>query len=172
MRFQRRGIVEHYKRLDVLWFWHRGWLEPDTFAITYPPRGEAPQVIPIDWTPCNFGGQRPWFICWCGRRAALLYLVGKYFQCRKCLGLIHASVNESKQDRAHRKMLKIRKRLGYGNNLMEPILFKPKGMHYRTFRRLLDEYEVAEEIYWQPLVNAYLRMVQKMGINLAEMNCS
>jgi len=66
-------------------------------------------------------------------------------------------------------MLKIRKSLGYGNDIFEHMLFKPKGMHYTTFRRLLDEYEMAEEIYSQPLINAYLRMVYKMGINLAEM---
>ena len=162
MKFQKSRIVEHYKRLDVLRFWYRGWLEPEQSAIKYPPRGNEPQVILLDWTPCNFGGQRPWFICWCGRRAALLYLVNKYFRCRKCLGLIHASVNESKPDRAYRKMLKIRRRLGCSDDIMEPISFKPKGMHYKTFRRLLDEYEVAEEIYARPLVNAFLKLDKKV----------
>jgi hypothetical protein len=74
-----------------------------------------------------------------------------------------------RRNRAYLKMLKIRKSLGYGNDIFEPMLFKPKRMHHTTFRRLLDEYEMAEEIYSQPLINAYLRMVYKMGINLAEM---
>jgi len=38
------------------------------------------QRVPIRWTPCRFGGQRPWFICavlangtYCGRNVAKLY---------------------------------------------------------------------------------------------------
>jgi hypothetical protein len=60
-------------------------------------------------------------------------------------------------------MLKIRKLLGYDSNIMEPILFKPKGMHYKTFRRLLDEYEVADGIHSQPLFNAFMRLCRKSG---------
>jgi hypothetical protein len=84
----------------------------------------------------------------------VLYAAGKRFLCRKCYRLIHRSVNEGKRDRAFRKMLKIRSRLGYDDNIMEPMLFKPKGMHYKTFRRLLDEYEAADWIHLQPLINA------------------
>ena len=38
------------------------------------------QRVPIRWTPCRFGGERPWFVCdvhangvYCGRRVAKLY---------------------------------------------------------------------------------------------------
>src|SRR6516162_7410312 len=41
------------------------------------------QRVPITWTPCRFGGRRPWFRCsghldggYCGRRAAVLYGLG------------------------------------------------------------------------------------------------
>ena len=43
------------------------------------------QRVPITWTACHFGGQRPWF----GRR--VLYLAGKLFACRRCYGLAYAS---------------------------------------------------------------------------------
>jgi hypothetical protein len=46
------------------------------------------------------------------------------------------------------------------------MIFKPKGMHYTTFRRLLDEYNVAEEIHLQPLINALLRMQRQLGQRL------
>ncbi len=49
------------------------------------------EPIPLKWTPCNFGGERPWFVCpgvvngvACGRRVAILYGPGKYFLCRLC----------------------------------------------------------------------------------------
>jgi hypothetical protein len=45
---------------------------------------------------------------------------------------------------------------------MEPMLFKPKGMHYKTFRRLLDEYEAADWIHLQPLIK-FLRWGCKVG---------
>ena len=40
----------------------------------------------LDWTPCHFGGERPWFRCpamGCGRRVAILY-GGRIFACRHC----------------------------------------------------------------------------------------
>src|SRR5215831_7092426 len=39
--------------------------------------------VSIDWTPCNYGGSRPWFRCpvlGCGRRVAILY-GGGIFAC-------------------------------------------------------------------------------------------
>jgi hypothetical protein len=121
------------------------------------------QEIYLEYTDCAYGGKRPWFTCWCTRRVAVLYAAGKWFLCRKCYRLIHRSVNEGKRSRAYRKMLRIRKLLGYDSNIMDPILFKPKGMHYTTFRRLLDKYEAAEEIHSQPLINAFIRWGRKAG---------
>ncbi len=53
---------------------------------------------PIVWTPCFFGGKRPWFMCPmihngqpCIRRVGVLYLVGKFFGCRKCHNLTYYS---------------------------------------------------------------------------------
>jgi hypothetical protein len=42
-----------------------------------------------------------------------------------------------------RKARKIRARLGVGDALSEPILFKPKNMHQKTFDRLREEAEQA-----------------------------
>ncbi|MBC7324960.1 MAG: hypothetical protein H5T99_06565, partial [Moorella sp. (in: Bacteria)] len=55
-------------------------------AYTVTPGGGEPQDIryrvPLAYTPCNYGGERPWFVCpgrGCGRRAAKLYLKGGIF---------------------------------------------------------------------------------------------
>jgi hypothetical protein len=47
-----------------------------------------------------------------------------------------------------RKARKIRERLGASNNLMVPILFKPKNMHKKTFERLRKEEKTANDLSW------------------------
>src|ERR1700733_8567350 len=53
------------------------------------------QRVPIRWTPCRFGGERPWFVCdvlangvYCGRQVAKLYGAGRLFACRHCYRLL------------------------------------------------------------------------------------
>lgn len=56
--------------------------------------------VPTWWTPCRFGGQRPWLHCpCCGRRVVKLYLVGGSFRCRPCGGLVYASQRAGSLDR-------------------------------------------------------------------------
>ncbi|RLA44424.1 MAG: hypothetical protein DRR42_20515, partial [Gammaproteobacteria bacterium] len=96
----------------------------------------------FDWTECNFGGERIWFICpakGCRRRAAILY-GGSIFACRQCHGLVYPSQRESHGDRAARKANRIRDRLGWERGILNPKGWeKPKGMHWPTFDRLNRE---------------------------------
>jgi hypothetical protein len=57
-------------------------------------------AIRLDWTPCNFGGARPWFLCGlvtggktCNSRARIIYKPynALYFGCRGCWRLSYAS---------------------------------------------------------------------------------
>jgi hypothetical protein len=57
----------------------------------------AQQPVALEWTPCNFGGERSWFICpgaGCGRRVAVLCGPGRYFLCRHCYDLSYESQHE------------------------------------------------------------------------------
>lgn len=57
----------------------------------------------LDWTACNFGGKRAWFLCsGCWRRVAILY-GGDNFACRRCFGLSYPSQREAPFIRAIRK---------------------------------------------------------------------
>ena len=112
----------------------------------------------LSYTPCNYGGQRPWFICPgvingvpCQRRVAKLYMAGKYFLCRRCYNLVYQSQRESKPDRLLRKSQNIRMRLGGTGSIMESFPFKPKGMHWSTYERLRCEEEDAEGHYLRKL---------------------
>jgi hypothetical protein len=105
------------------------------------------EPVELAWTACNFGGERPWFICpgvGCGRRVAVLYGPGRYFLCRHCYDLRYESQKEGKANRALRRAQKIRERLGGGANMMEPFPEKPKGMHRRTYERFWWEHHEAE----------------------------
>jgi hypothetical protein len=130
-------------------------IETDRIVLNYRhrPHGgdweDVEQAISFNRTPCNYGGFRTWFLCpRCWRRVAVLYGVGKYFLCRHCYNLTYASQQEGRADRLMRKARKIRRRLGMGDDLIEPILFKPKNMHQKTFDRLRKEEERANDLSW------------------------
>jgi hypothetical protein len=134
--------------------------ERDRLALD---RGPVEQTVLLDWTPCHFGGKRPWFRCpRCTRRVAVLCMYGKWFLCRHCCGLPYASQQETYQGRMLRKARKIRQRLGASMNLLEPIYpwQKPKGMHWTTFERLQQQEERAHAaVLWA--MNAWLSRLRR-----------
>ena len=141
-------------------------MEEDRMVLLYRHRthlGEWEQVeqtIAFDRTFCNYGGHRIWFLCpRCWKRVAVLYGAGKYFLCRHCYDLTYSSQQEGKADRLMRKARKIRARLGASNNLMKPILFKPKNMHQNTFDRLRREANHASN-------RSMIIIGQRFGINV------
>jgi len=99
--------------------------------------GVEPQQIRVSWTPCHFGGARPWLHCPCGRRVARLFkgLVGYY--CRECFdNPRYASQTKSTQGRLHFEACKLRLRLGGIASLTAPFPDRPRGMHRKTYARL------------------------------------
>jgi Zn-finger protein len=135
--------VEWCYGLDVLSLHREG-------AMTACPRGlwvrrtNEPgrwlEGVRLEWTPCTYGGQRPWFVCprpECGRRCAVLY-GERVFECRQCCGLTYESQRETRLARTLRKVNKARSRLGADG-------LKPPRMHWRTFHRLTELIDSAEE---------------------------
>lgn len=97
------------------------------------------ELIPFATTPVALGGRRQWFICLgCRQRCRILY-GGRYFRCRRCHGLRYESQNEPAYARGANRCHKIRARLGQVDSLDRPFPPKPKGMHWRTYRRLEAE---------------------------------
>ena len=135
----------------------RGFAYPDRVVLSYRHRSglggeweDVEEPVSLEWTPCNFGGERPWFVCpgvvnrvACGRRVAILYGPGKYFLCWHCYDLRYESQREDEKDRALRRARKIRRRLGGSANMMEPFPERPKGMHHDTYMRLFWEHDEA-----------------------------
>ncbi len=104
---------------------------------------DVSEAIAIWRVPMRFGGARPYFICpgvvsgvACGRRMLKLYLGGRYFLCRHCWRLGHASQCEGPWDRSLRRADKLCRRLGVAERGREGGTPRPKGMWRRTYHRL------------------------------------
>jgi hypothetical protein len=128
-----KPTIESCRSIDVLDWHRRGYLQsPSWFSWAWTRDGErvasinvqterrcvtlkyrsrsygedwsdVEQRVSIAWTPCRFGGERPWFACsvasngvYCGRRVTKLYDAGRLFACRHCYRLdTRASRNRS-----------------------------------------------------------------------------
>ena len=111
------------------------------------------QRVPIRWTPCRFGGERPWFVCdvhangvYCGRQVAKLYGAGRLFACRHCYRLGYAIQRDGPMDRAHHRLRRLHRKLGAdydGPDGMPPR--RPKWMRQRTYDRVVQQIEAGEE---------------------------
>lgn len=158
--------AEHCQRLDVR-RWQRegclkpghaglwGWTDPDTgeriasigysvepgaLRLRYTVNKGEPVALCVSIlrTPCNYGGTRAWFGCpRCGRRVAVLFLAGEWFQCRHCARVAYASQSETATGRAWRKQAKTEAKLNADGS-------KPKGMRWATFDRLCAVIEQCE----------------------------
>jgi hypothetical protein len=173
--YDTKDLTEDYMRLDIRRWQREGLLapnrsfgwqrtcngeivssirvrtEPDRVILTYRHRSgggdwqDKSYPVYLEWTSCNFGGQRPWFLCparGCGKRIAVLY-GGGIFACRHCHQLAYPSQREADYDRAARRADKIRERLDWKQGIFNPKGWKkPKGMHWRTFERLNAEHDI------------------------------
>lgn len=119
------------------------------------PGGEAwesvEEPITLTETTCHYGGTRPWFLCpglrngrWCGKRVGKLYLGRRYFVCRHCLKLAYSSQSEEPMHRHNRRADKLRMALGGEPGTASLPPRKPKGMHWRTYWRKMDEIDEAD----------------------------
>ncbi|MGD9659774.1 MAG: hypothetical protein AB7U63_00735 [Porticoccaceae bacterium] len=159
-RLYRDGLLD--SGTSFCWSWYRGeekvasmWIrvKADRLVFDYlvQRRGEETwnpknYEVCLDWTECHLGGQRPWFRCpalGCGRRVAILYS-GDIYSCRHCHLLVYESQREKSHDRLARKANRIRAKLDWPRGILNdvPIWSKPKGMHWKTFQRLIAEHDL------------------------------
>ena len=112
-----------------------------SYRITVPLGVSRDYSYPvmIEWTPCNYGGRRAWWVCPdCGRRVAVLW-GGRRYACRHCHDLAYKSTRTAPGSECYARANKIRARLGWGGGVASPPGSKPKGMHWTTYTRLLRQ---------------------------------
>jgi hypothetical protein len=142
-------------------------VEDDRLHLTYRMRiggGEWEDVnetVRIVRMPCRFGGARPYFVCpgvVNGTPCGQLYGPGRYFLCRRCYRLAHASQSEDAQRRSMRRVAEIRRRLGDNGGTASTIPPKPRGMWRRTYERLCEQALDAEQRADEALLPHLLRL--------------
>jgi hypothetical protein len=108
----------------------------------------TPQNIRVTWTPCNFGGSRPWLHCpHCDRRVARLFKgMGGYF-CRACVGNPpYESQLRNDMARVYLRAYRLRQQIGGGCPVIDPVRERPYRMWRKTYERICAEIEGLERL--------------------------
>jgi len=127
---------------------------PDHLRLDYRARPcwaesweSVTEKIPFTWTDTAFGGRRRWLVCLsCERRCRIIYGDAR-FRCRKCHRLTNQSQHEPAWQRPLTRAQNVRIRLGGDGGMDGSFPPKPKGMHWRTYRRLEAQDEVANHVW-------------------------
>jgi|694.fasta_scaffold151398_3 hypothetical protein len=112
---------------------------------TITERGEVQeytQRIALSYTVPPYGGKRWWMHCPVnGQRVGKLYMPpgANSFASRTALRLGYQSQRNAPRDAAFERLFRLQKKLGCPQGWEMPIR-RPKGMHWRTYQRLEDEY--------------------------------
>ncbi len=163
-RWQRDGYLEPGRHIDWQWTCNgekvaaiSAKVETGQLRLIYSYRRYNDDLESLDYpvrlqtTSCNYGGVRYWFTCpalGCGRRVAVLHLGGKIFACRHCYRLAYKSQREAIDDRAHRRVNKVRDKLNWPRGILNPTSGKPKWMHWNTYYRLLSMHNEYSNQVW------------------------
>lgn len=121
-----------------------------SIEVNYSYRGKSYRYpIQLTKTSCNYGGHRHWWLCpKCSSRTSVLYCAGLYV-CRHCIGANYHSQLQQPIDRLFSRADAIRQRLGWQSGIAYGNGSKPKGMHSKTFDRLVNEHDRLTAKIWQ-----------------------
>ena len=151
----------------TIWFEVTGGPDAQHLVLEFPwrsasgePLAPVRQDILCWWRKAHYGGRYLMFSCGeCHRSARVLYAWYNnhhyhiwFFRCRKCAGITYQSTMGHRWDRSARRVEKLRTRLKWGASGTVPI--KPRGMHERTYQRILG-------------MLAYHEAVRKQGASYA-----
>lgn len=141
----KSGLFEDNKMIRLSWVSLGGGIDKATIRMNGVFEmevvcNEETINIETECTRTGFDGYRRWLLCpGCGKRRSELYFTDTIFLCRQCLSLVYKGQHETKVDQLRRKVRKIRAKLGGSDNLLEPIVGRPKYMHHCTFNKLVQE---------------------------------
>lgn len=191
-RYGGRHLTSDYRQLDVrelhragllqpghvgAWHWYQGdelrasiVVEANYYMLTLrysaKPGGQRESYatpVGLAWTDCTYGGARPWFLCpLCGRRVAILY-GGAEFLCRYCRRLAYPAQRATDGGGVIQRVDRIRRRLDWAPGILNGSGAKPKGMHWRTFRRLRAEHDALVQIRLDSMAVQLGSVLRKLG---------
>jgi hypothetical protein len=161
-RWQRgKPLTTQCKRLDIrdlqrealgLKYAYQRWRDGASASIAFvddiiasvetrfPGQATHRSSVELDRTRLNYGGHRVWWRCpCCHARVRVMFWQGRRWQCRKCAGLVHESTRQTEDSLAYERVNKIREKLGWGGGLCSPMGGRKKGMHLKTYARLMQQ---------------------------------
>lgn len=113
-----------------------------------PGAQDLDYLVVVTFTTPGFGGRRAWWLCPnCGRRVRILY-GGKVFVCRDCAGAYYATQQNDANGLTvvENDLYRIRRKLGARDGAITAIPpWRPKGMHNRTYSRLVLRYRALQK---------------------------
>lgn len=128
-------------------------------------REHVKQTVRLAYTEPNFGGRRWWMICpYRHNRCGKLYLPnwGDRFAGRLAWRLGYQSQRVAHHDRPFERLFALQKKLGCDRG-WEAGLYRPKGMHHRTFERHLDRYWELDEACGVTMMGVMNRLSGRLG---------
>jgi hypothetical protein len=125
------------------------WIEGDRLDLHID--GAADATVPIEWTACRFGGERPWFRCpRCDARRGRLHYVAGSWACRVCHNLRYKSqrqrLPDRRLDRAHRIRRDVLGQEGYFR-VGDPWPPRPRNMKLRRYWDLCMQIQADEAAF-------------------------
>lgn len=125
------------------------------FFSQYSPLKSQVRALPVTSTPCNFGGQKHYWLCpKCQRRCRFMYYHSGMGGCRLCFRLAYKSQNETLADRLLRKKEKLQSKL----QSTLPFPERPKYMRKRVFADVCHQISNLDQMAMQ----AFLTSARKM----------
>jgi hypothetical protein len=99
----------------------------------------------------------------CGRRCRVLYQPpGRNLGCRRCHGIYYLSQRLSTTRRRWYRTQKLYARLGA--TLDDTMVYRPKGMHERTFERLCEQADHYENLAVESALSAAAKFIMRSGV--------
>lgn len=134
--------LSDYPKISITSIKDRLGQHANAISMNYQFKGKPYHYdVGITTSSCHYGNYRYWFICpKCGKRVGVLYCAGLYV-CRHCINANYATQLMQPIDKLFRKVEKIRHRLGWQAGIANGHGSRPKGMHRKTYDRLVSEHD-------------------------------
>lgn len=131
----------------------------DCAILNYKHNG-VPQSYKVNFSYTNTGyGKRSWFVCpGCGRNTAVLYGNNPIFKCRVCNDVNYKSsqLQGNLNSEINHRIDKIMEKLKYKDyNYFDGWAPRPKWMHCKTYKKLIDQLEFLFSQNMQYLSNRF-----------------
>ncbi len=127
-------------------------LSTEGSTVVLSTAGRVEQIVATRTARPGLDRSRRWLVCpLCDHDRATLFLVEHLhaaWACRVCADLGYVSDRLDRGRRAARRARNVRRRLGGQGSLLAPRPPRPKGMHHRTYARLCEALQDAEDQYF------------------------